>query len=160
MPNYQHGGIVNAPRERIAFGASLAKPDRQNLTEHQAAIIKQMAQFEHQGIANDGEAVNGLPEEELKMRKAASPHHRNTQYSLTCEYWRQTSTVDEYRQIQHARRRIQNKATSSSMWKEEHMIIAHRIAEMEKRRVGTKFLDREVTASDEAKPLIESCVIM
>ena len=31
-------------------------------------------------------------------------HHRNTQYSHTCEYWRQTSTMEEYRQIQEARR--------------------------------------------------------
>ena len=53
-----------------------------------------------------------------------------------------------------------NNATASSQYKEEHMVIAHRVAEMEKRRVGTKFLDRETTEDDEAKPLIESCVLM
>ena len=48
--------------------------------------------------------------------------------------------------------------------KEEHMIIAHRLAAMEKRRVGTRFLDHEVTEADLQKPLIitvqEKCDIM
>ena len=152
------GGKATMPGTRVNFGQSLPTPDRSNLTEAQMALIKQLAQFEQQGI--DASAVNGLPEEELQMRKAASPHHRNTQYSLTCEYWRQTSTIEEYKQIQHARRRVMNNATASSQYKEEHMVIAHRVAEMEKRRVGTKFLDRETTEDDEAKPLIESCVLM
>ena len=34
-------------------------------------------------------------------------------------------------------------------------MIAHRLGEMEKRRVGTRFMDREVTEEDQAKPLIE-----
>jgi len=34
-------------------------------------------------------------------------------------------------------------------------VIAHRLGEMEKRRVGTRFMDREVTEEDQAKPLIE-----
>ena len=41
---------------------------------------------------------------------------------------------------------------------------AHRMAEMEKRRIGTRFLDREVTEADKEKPLIvkiqESCKVM
>ena len=44
------------------------------------------------------------------------------------------------------------------------MIIAHRLAAMEKRRVGTRFLDHEVTEADLQKPLIitvqEKCDIM
>ena len=47
------------------------------------------------------------------------------------------------------------------------MIIAHRLGEMEKRRVGTRFIDREATEEDHAKPLmavmqekIDECSIM
>ena len=47
------------------------------------------------------------------------------------------------------------------------MIIAHRMAAMEKRRIGTRFLDHEVTDADRQKPLAvivqekcESCSIM
>ena len=32
--------------------------------------------------------------------------------------------------------------------------LAHRMAEMEKRRVGTRFLEREVTQSDLEKPFL------
>lgn len=53
------------------------------------------------------------------------------------------------------------------MNKEDHMIIAHRLGEMEKRRVGTRFIDREATEEDHAKPLmavmqekIDECSIM
>ena len=103
---------------------------------------------------------NSLPEEEMKMRCAVTPHHRNTQYSHTSEYWRQTCSVDEYRILQEIRRNQMNIPTSSGELKEEHLIIAHRIAEMEKRRVGTKFLDRDVTENDMGKGLIEMCSIM
>ena len=34
------------------------------------------------------------------------------------------------------------------------MIIANRLGEMEKRRVGTRFIDREATEEDHAKPLM------
>ena len=43
---------------------------------------------------------------------------------------------------------------SSGLNKEDHMIIAHRLGEMEKRRVGTRFIDREATEEDHAKPLM------
>ena len=43
-------------------------------------------------------------------------------------------------------------------------MIAQRLADMEKRRVGTRFMDREVTEEDKEKPLFEkvkeSCPIM
>lgn len=103
---------------------------------------------------------NDLSEEEMKMRCAVTAHHRNTQYSHTCEYWRQTCSVNEYRMLQEIRKNQLNVPTSSSELKEEHLIIAHRIAEMEKRRVGTKFLDRETTEDDQGKGLIEMCSIM
>ena len=70
-----------------------------------------------------------------------------------------------------------NMPTSSGHNKEEHMLIAHRLgtfwiiwkflnpriragnysltAAMEKRRVGTRFLDHEVTEADLQKPLVE-----
>ena len=105
-------------------------------------------------------ANTALPEEEMKMRCAVTPHHRNTQYSHTCEYWRQTCSVEEYQILQEIRRNQLNIPTSSGDLKEEHLIIAHRIAEMEKRRVGTKFLDRDVTENDMGKGLIEMCTIM
>ena len=72
-----------------------------------------------------------------------------------------------------------NIPTSSNIDKQEHMIIgktftkegqnqapflAHRMAEMEKRRIGTRFLDREVTEMDMEKPLVEkmkeNCKVM
>ena len=47
------------------------------------------------------------------------------------------------------------------------MIIAQRLGVMEKRRVGTRFIDREATEEDQAKPLMEilankgiNCAIM
>ena len=36
------------------------------------------------------------------------------------------------------------------------MVIAQRLAEMEKRRVGTRFMDHEVTEEELAKPMFES----
>ena len=35
------------------------------------------------------------------------------------------------------------------------MIIAQRLGMMEKRRVGTRFIDREATEEDQAKPLMK-----
>ena len=35
------------------------------------------------------------------------------------------------------------------------MIIAQRLGVMEKRRVGTRFIEREATEEDQAKPLME-----
>ena len=62
---------------------------------------------------------------------------------------------------------ILNSDFSSGLNKEDHMIIAHRLGEMEKRRVGTRFIDREATEEDHAKPLmavvqekIDECSIM
>ena len=53
------------------------------------------------------------------------------------------------------------------MNKEDHMIIVQRLSDMEKRRVGTRFIDREATEDDQAKPLMEilankgiTCTIM
>ena len=37
--------------------------------------------------------------------------------------------------------------------KEEHLIIAHRMAEMEKRRVGTRFMEYEVDKDDFNQPI-------
>ena len=44
---------------------------------------------------------------------------------------------------------------SSGLNKEDHMVVAHRLGEMEKRRVGTRFIEREATEEDQAKPLME-----
>ena len=49
---------------------------------------------------------------------------------------------------------LSNIIFSSGLNKEDHMIIAHRLGEMEKRRVGTRFIDREATEEDQAKPLM------
>ena len=86
------------------------------------------------------------------MRLATSPHHTNPR-SATLDFWRQTSSIDSYKQIQ-AKRRVQtNRPTSSNQQKEEHLIIAARMAEMEKRRVGTRFMEYEVTKDDFNQPL-------
>ena len=47
----------------------MAKPNRDNITAQQAALIKQMEQFEQQGFDAEN-LINGLPEEEMKMRLA------------------------------------------------------------------------------------------
>ena len=44
---------------------------------------------------------------------------------------------------------------SSGLNKEDHMVVAQRLGDMEKRRVGTRFIDREATEEDQAKPLME-----
>ena len=44
---------------------------------------------------------------------------------------------------------------SSGLNKEDHIIIAQRLGEMEKRRVGTRFIDRVATEEDQAKPLMQ-----
>ena len=100
------------------------------------------------------------------MRLATSPHHTNPR-STTLDFWRKTSDMEEYRKLQARRKKQVNKPTSSTHNKQEHMIIAHRMAAMEKRRIGTRFLDHEVTDADRQKPLAvivqekcESCSIM
>ena len=49
----------------------------------------------------------------------------------------------------------ENNSLSSGLNKEDHMIVAQRLGDMEKRRVGTRFIDREATEEDQAKPLME-----
>lgn len=49
-----------------------------------------------------------------------------------------------------------------SDYKEQHLIIAHRLAEMEKRRVGTRYLPKDHAPSNSKKSAKESladCVI-
>ena len=138
----------------------MAMPDRSNLNEHQRALMAQVGNMFGEETKEIDGLQDHLPEEVLKMRIAAAAHHTNTQLSRTSEYWRATSSVEEYNQIQAKRRAQKNIPTTSSDLPEEHMIIANRIAAMEKRRVGTKFLDREVTEADQAKGLIDMCTVM
>ena len=104
-----------------------------------------------------------VTESEFKMRMGISAHHTNPR-SATLHFWRQTSSLDEYKQLQYRRRIQTNQPDSSNQKKEEHMVIAQRLADMEKHRVGTRFMDREVTEEDKVKPLFEkmkeSCQIM
>ncbi|CBY16065.1 unnamed protein product, partial [Oikopleura dioica] len=64
----------------------------------------------------------------------------------------------------YVRRKQTNIPTSSNHSKEEHLVIAQKLAAMEKRRVGTRFLDHEITEKDMAKPLLvsikDSCALM
>ncbi|CAG5104833.1 Oidioi.mRNA.OKI2018_I69.chr1.g1585.t1.cds [Oikopleura dioica] len=104
-----------------------------------------------------------VSEEERMMRRGVSPHHTNPR-SATLDFWRKTSTIAEYKQIQQRRRTQMNIPTSSNHSKEEHMVIAHRLAAMEKRRIGTRFLEHDVRPEDMEKPLLEklqeSCSLM
>jgi len=97
------------------------------------------------------------------MRIATAPHHTNPR-SATLDFWRKTLIKEDYAKIQAKRRTQMNIPTSSNIDKHEHMIIAHRMSEMEKRRIGTRFLDREVTEKDKEKPLMEkikdNCKVM
>merc|ERR1712131_62408 len=90
--------------------------------------------------------------EEYQMRVAISPHHTNPR-SSTLDFWRKTTDIERYRVIQAQKKKQINIPTSSNMNKQEHLIIAHRLAEMEKRRIGTRFLDHEVSDADRQKPL-------
>merc|ERR1712131_474787 len=93
-------------------------------------------------------------ENEWQMRMATSVHHTNPR-AATLDFWRKTTRYEDYKLIQAKRRAQMNKPTSSGLNKEDHMVIAHRMGEMEKRRVGTRFIDREATEEDHAKPLME-----
>lgn len=137
------------------------------------------------------------------MRMASTVHHTNPR-SATLDFWRKTTSVEDYKIIQAKRRAQMNKPTryvnktihfslkitlSSGLNKEDHIIIAQvgfhdaigrswqinrgsvlwnmtsstnhfenywkRLGEMEKRRVGTRFIDREATEEDQAKPLMQ-----
>jgi hypothetical protein len=103
-----------------------------------------------------------VTEEARKMRLATSPHHTNPR-SATLDFWRQTSSVEEYRIIQQKRRQQTNMPTSSLQYKEQHMVIAQRLADMEKRRLGTRFLEHEITEDELSKPLlkrVQDCSLM
>merc|ERR1712026_55002 len=91
--------------------------------------------------------------DEWQMRMASSVHHTNPR-SATLDFWRKTTRYEDYKLIQAKRRAQMNKPTSSGLNKEDHMVIAHRLGEMEKRRVGTRFIEREATEEDHAKPLV------
>ena len=56
------------------------------------------------------------------MRIATSPHHTNPR-SATLDFWRKTSTIQDYKHVQNKRRTQMNIPTSSSLDKEEHLII-------------------------------------
>merc|ERR1711970_1359542 len=93
-------------------------------------------------------------ENEWQRRMASAVHHTNPR-SATLDFWRKTTTYDNYKIIQAKRRAQMNKPTSSGLDKEDHIIIAQRLGDMEKRRVGTRFIDREATEEDQAKPLMQ-----
>merc|ERR1712136_623833 len=90
-----------------------------------------------------------MGENEWQMRMATSVHHTNPR-SATLDFRRKTTRFEDYKLIQAKRRAQMNRPTSSGLNKEDHMIIAHRLGEMEKRRVGTRFIDREATEEDQA----------
>ena len=61
----------------------------------------------------------------MAMRLATSPHHTNPR-SATLDFWRQTTSVEEYKKVQERRRLQTNRPTSSNEQKEEHLIIGKR----------------------------------
>ena len=63
---------------------------------------------------------------EMAMRLATSPHHTNPR-SATLDFWRQTTSVEEYKKVQERRRLQTNRPTSSNEQKEEHLIIGKRL---------------------------------
>lgn len=80
-------------------------------------------------------------DELLKMRLGTSVHHSNPR-SKTLLGWKNSMPLDQYRYIREHKRNQKNIPTSSSHYKEQHLIIAHRLAELEKRRVGTRYLPK------------------
>ncbi|CAK8697450.1 unnamed protein product [Clavelina lepadiformis] len=83
------------------------------------------------------------------MRIGTSSHHTNPR-SRTLVAWKNNMPIDEYRFVREQKRNQKNIPTTSSDYKEQHLIIAHRLAELEKRRVGTRYLPKD-QASEGAK---------
>nr|XP_002130465.1 uncharacterized protein LOC100186344 [Ciona intestinalis] len=113
------------------------------------------------------EHSNEDPHEELvKMRLGTSPHHTNPR-SRTQYAWKSSMPIDEYRFVREQKRNQKNIPTTSSDYKEQHLIIAHRLAELEKRRVGTRYISKEQAKQQELNPKaaapkkdpLASCVI-
>ena len=72
---------------------------------------------------------------EMAMRLATSPHHTNPR-SATLDFWRQTTSVEEYKKVQERRRLQTNRPTSSNEQKEEHLVIGEWINREKKSCIG------------------------
>uniref|UniRef100_H2YD51 Uncharacterized protein n=1 Tax=Ciona savignyi TaxID=51511 RepID=H2YD51_CIOSA len=117
---------------------------------------------------SDHPSIDEDPHEELvKMRLGTSAHHTNPR-SRTLYAWKNSMPIEEYRFVREQKRNQKNIPTTSSDYKEQHLIIAHRLAELEKRRVGTRYLSKEEAskvnteqqkAPTKKKDPLESCVI-
>jgi len=90
---------------------------------------------------------DGVDDELLKMRLGATSHHSNPR-SRTLVGWKNSMPIEQYRYVREHKRNQKNIPTSSSHYKEQHLIIAHRLAELEKRRVGTRYLPKGQKAED------------
>ncbi|XP_039264709.1 uncharacterized protein LOC120340498 [Styela clava] len=110
----------------------------------------------------DDQDEDPATEEMFKMRMGASPHHTNPR-SRTLVAWKETMPIEDYRYVRQQKRKQKNVPTTMSDYKEQHLIIAHRLAEMEKRRVGTRYLPKDQAAHSSkkksAKDSMADCVI-
>lgn len=101
-------------------------------------------------------------EEMFKMRMGASPHHTNPR-SRTLVAWKESMPIEDYRYVRQQKRKQKNVPTTMSDYKEQHLIIAHRLAEMEKRRVGTRYLPKDqaglTSKKKSPKESMADCVI-
>lgn len=115
----------------------------------------------------DARSVHSVEDEDddvdelLKMRLGTTHHHTNPR-TRTLVGWKNSMPIEQYRYVREHKRNQKNIPTSSSEYKEQHLIIAHRLAEMEKRRVGTRYLPKgqNIEEHEKAKAAQESrCVI-
>jgi len=97
-------------------------------------------------------------DEVFKMRLAVSAHHTNPR-SPTLVGWKNSMPIEEYRVVRNQKRKQKNIPDSSAQWKEQHLIIAHRLAELEKRRVGTRYLPKGQEKADPTKDEPAACLI-
>jgi len=94
----------------------------------------------------------------LKMRLGTTVHHSNPR-SRTLVGWKNSMPIEQYRHVRDHKRNQKNIPTSSSDYKEQHLIIAHRLAELEKRRVGTRYLPKGQKAEDKKVDDDRKCII-
>lgn len=98
----------------------------------------------------DEEVEDPEAEETFKMRMATSSHHTNPQ-SRTLVAWKETMSLEDYRYVRQQKKNQKNVPTTISDYKEQHLIIANRLAEMEKRRVGTRYLPKDHSGGSKKK---------
>jgi len=119
------------------------------------SVVSKASKQSKRTIENDEDDDDEL----MKMRLGTTFHHSNPR-SRTLLGWKNSMPIDQYRYVREQKRNQKNIPTSSSHHKEQHLIIAHRLAELEKRRVGTRYLPKGQVKEEKKENKDEACVVM